>query len=86
MNKSKHLREVIISFPAESNLDLKKNHKMEKVIKKYYSNLFDYSNSYSENLLSGKTKHNKNKHPNFHFLLIPANKKSKKSKMEENHE
>jgi hypothetical protein len=86
MNKTSKIIEAVISFPPEYVKDLRKIRKLQRIIKKYYVHLFDFSTNYSEKILSCKVKHDKPKHAHFHFLLIPTNKNQKKSNMEANHE
>jgi len=82
MNKTSQLLEIVVSMPLEYVKNLRKMHKLKKIIKSYLSNLFDYGKTYSEDILSYKTKNYKNKKPHFHFLVIPAYKKSKNIKLE----
>ena len=82
MNKTSQLFEAFVSFPPEYVMNFRKMHKLKKVIKDYLTNLFDYEKTYSEDILSYKTKHDKNKNIHFHFFLIPTNKKSNNIKLE----
>jgi 3-methyladenine DNA glycosylase AlkC len=83
MNKTSQLIEAVISFSLEYVKDLEKIHKLKKIINSYLSNLYNYENTYSKDILSDKTKHDKNNHPHFHFLIIPAYKKLRNIKHED---